>query len=61
MDGQRQPQPPRDHLGIFKEGKGLSLRLSVTRTFFEILDFFSENVEKIVKKCQNCVEKRRFM
>ena len=57
MDGQRQPQPPRDHLGIFKEGKGLSLRLSVTRTFFEILDFFSENVEKIVKKCQNCVKK----
>ena len=26
---------------------------SVTRAIFETLNFFSENVEKIVKKCQN--------
>ena len=31
---------------------------SVTRTFFEIFDFFSENVEKIVKKGQNCVKSK---
>ena len=30
---------------------------SVTRTFFEIFDFFSENVGKIVKKGQNCKKK----
>ena len=29
----------------------------MTSTFFEILDFFSENVEKIVKKGQNCIKK----
>ena len=30
---------------------------SVTRSFNEISDFLSENVEKIVKKGQNCVKK----
>ena len=30
---------------------------SVTRAFFEIVEFFSKNVEKIVEKGQNCAKK----
>ena len=34
---------------------------SVTRAIFETLNFFCENVEKIVKNGQNFVKKGKFM
>ena len=34
---------------------------SVTRAIFETLNFFCENVEKIMKKNQNCVKYENFM
>ena len=33
----------------------------VTRDFFEIFEFFSENVGKIVEKGQNWVKKGKFL
>ena len=34
---------------------------SVTRAFFEIVEFFSKNVEKIVEEGQNCAKKLEIM
>ena len=33
----------------------------VTRSFFEIVDFFSKNVGNIVEKAQNCVKKMKIL
>ena len=50
------------NLGKYNGGKeipptALKNTASVTKAFFESLNFLVENVEKIVKKGQNCVKK----